>query len=243
MRTYVAVDGGMSDNLRPMLYGARYEAVIADRAGATAETLATIAGMHCESGDVLVRDTELAGPSFGDVLVTPATGAYGYAMAEQLQRRAPAPGDLLPRRRRQGRGPPRDLGRPARRGTSDGRDGERRHPRQGDRRRRPSDAARGARRRWPRRSPGGGPEVSRRAELEGGGLRRDPGGSSEIVVELIGGIDPALDYVSRARCGRASTWSRPTSSCWRSTATSWWRPRARADAQLRFEAAVAGASP
>jgi diaminopimelate decarboxylase len=81
VRTYVAVDGGMSDNLRPMLYGAHYEAVIADRAGETPETLATIAGMHCESGDVLVRDAELAAPRVGDVLVTPATGAYGYAMA------------------------------------------------------------------------------------------------------------------------------------------------------------------
>jgi diaminopimelate decarboxylase len=81
VRTYVAVDGGMSDNLRPMLYGAHYEAVIADRAGETPEALATIAGMHCESGDVLVRDTELAAPRVGDVLVTPATGAYGYAMA------------------------------------------------------------------------------------------------------------------------------------------------------------------
>ena len=81
VRTYVAVDGGMSDNLRPMLYGARYEAVIADRAGETPDILATIAGMHCESGDVLVRDTELADPRVGDVLVTPATGAYGYAMA------------------------------------------------------------------------------------------------------------------------------------------------------------------
>jgi diaminopimelate decarboxylase len=81
VRTYVAVDGGMSDNLRPMLYGSRYEAVIADRAAEAPETLVTIAGMHCESGDVLVRDTELATPRVGDVLVTPATGAYGYAMA------------------------------------------------------------------------------------------------------------------------------------------------------------------
>ena len=81
VRTYVAVDGGMSDNLRPMLYGSRYEAVIADRAGETPDTLATIAGKHCESGDVLIRDTELASPRVGDVLVTPATGAYGYAMA------------------------------------------------------------------------------------------------------------------------------------------------------------------
>jgi diaminopimelate decarboxylase len=81
VRTYVAVDGGMSDNLRPMLYGSRYEALIADRAAAPAETLVTVAGMHCESGDVIVRDTMLAEPAVGDVLVTPATGAYGYAMA------------------------------------------------------------------------------------------------------------------------------------------------------------------
>jgi diaminopimelate decarboxylase len=81
IRTYVAVDGGMSDNLRPMLYGSRYEALIADRAGAVPDTSATIAGMHCESGDVIVRDAMLAAPAVGDVLVTPATGAYGHAMA------------------------------------------------------------------------------------------------------------------------------------------------------------------
>ena len=81
VRTYVAVDGGMSDNLRPMLYGSRYEAAIADRAGAAADTTVTIAGMHCESGDVIVREATLAAPRAGDVLVTPATGAYGYAMA------------------------------------------------------------------------------------------------------------------------------------------------------------------
>lgn len=81
IRTYVAVDGGMSDNLRPMLYGSRYEALVADRAAADPETLVTIAGMHCESGDVLVRDALLADPAVGDVVVTPATGAYGHAMA------------------------------------------------------------------------------------------------------------------------------------------------------------------
>jgi diaminopimelate decarboxylase len=79
VRTYVAVDGGMSDNLRPMLYGARYEAEIADRFGGG--ELCTIAGMHCESGDVLVRDVELNDPRVGDVLVIPATGAYSHAMA------------------------------------------------------------------------------------------------------------------------------------------------------------------
>jgi diaminopimelate decarboxylase len=79
VRTYVAVDGGMSDNLRPMLYGARYEAEIADRFGGG--RLCTIAGMHCESGDILVRDVELNDPRVGDVLVIPATGAYSHAMA------------------------------------------------------------------------------------------------------------------------------------------------------------------
>src|SRR4051794_17560275 len=81
VRTYVAVDGGMSDNLRPMLYGARYDAVIADRPGAPPAQEATIAGMHCESGDLLIKQVELPEPRIGDVLVTPATGAYGYAMA------------------------------------------------------------------------------------------------------------------------------------------------------------------
>jgi diaminopimelate decarboxylase len=81
IRTYLAVDGGMSDNLRPMLYGSRYEALIADRILAEPDTLATVAGMHCESGDVIVRDAMLAAPAVGDVLVTPATGAYGHAMA------------------------------------------------------------------------------------------------------------------------------------------------------------------
>jgi diaminopimelate decarboxylase len=81
VRTYLSVDGGMSDNLRPMLYGSRYEAVIANRAAAAPDTLATVAGMHCESGDILITDVLLAGPGPGDLLVTPATGAYGYAMA------------------------------------------------------------------------------------------------------------------------------------------------------------------
>ncbi|MFN8159916.1 MAG: diaminopimelate decarboxylase [Solirubrobacterales bacterium] len=81
VRTYVAVDGGMSDNLRPMLYGSRYEALIADRAADPARTAATIAGMHCESGDVIVRDASLASPAVGDVLAVAATGAYGHAMA------------------------------------------------------------------------------------------------------------------------------------------------------------------
>ena len=81
--TYVAVDGGMSDNLRPMLYGSVYEAVIADRVDGPerAGELCRVAGKHCESGDVLIHDVHLPEPRAGDVLVTPATGAYGHAMA------------------------------------------------------------------------------------------------------------------------------------------------------------------
>jgi diaminopimelate decarboxylase len=76
---WVAVDGGMSDNLRPMLYGAAYEAHVADRMhGANS---CALAGKHCESGDVIVREALLDDPKPGDVIVTPATGAYGYAMA------------------------------------------------------------------------------------------------------------------------------------------------------------------
>ncbi len=77
--TWVAVDGGMSDNLRPMLYGARYEAVVADRVGPG--TACHLVGKHCESSDVIVRDAELRDPRVGDVVVTPATGAYGFSMA------------------------------------------------------------------------------------------------------------------------------------------------------------------
>jgi diaminopimelate decarboxylase len=77
--TWVSVDGGMSDNLRPMLYGARYVADVADRPGGT--TRVHLTGKHCESGDVLIRDAMLDDPRPGDVVVTPATGAYGHAMA------------------------------------------------------------------------------------------------------------------------------------------------------------------
>jgi diaminopimelate decarboxylase len=81
VRTYVAVDGGMSDNIRPMLYGARYEAAIADRPDAPVTSVCTVAGMHCESGDLLIKEVALPSPQVGDVLVTPATGAYGYSHA------------------------------------------------------------------------------------------------------------------------------------------------------------------
>jgi diaminopimelate decarboxylase len=77
---FVAVDGGMSDNLRPMLYGAVYEADLAGRVGERG-TPYTVVGKHCESGDVLIRGASLPDPAIGDVLVMPVTGAYGHAMA------------------------------------------------------------------------------------------------------------------------------------------------------------------
>jgi len=79
--TWVAVDGGMSDNLRPMLYGSKYEVAIASRMSASGGELCQLAGKHCESGDVIARDVLLDDPQPGEIVVTPATGAYGYAMS------------------------------------------------------------------------------------------------------------------------------------------------------------------
>jgi diaminopimelate decarboxylase len=79
--TYVAVDGGMSDNPRPQLYAARYEALLANRAAEPAAGAFRIAGKHCESGDVLIDRVELPEPRRGDLLAVPATGAYTLAMA------------------------------------------------------------------------------------------------------------------------------------------------------------------
>jgi diaminopimelate decarboxylase len=88
VRTYVSVDGGMSDNLRPALYGARYTFAPAG-AGAPAEGehVVTIAGKHCESGDVLAHDVALPGAvAEGELLAVAATGAYGHAMANNYNR-------------------------------------------------------------------------------------------------------------------------------------------------------------
>ena len=82
IRTYVSVDGGMSDNPRPVLYGSGYEAFLPRATDAERPVTATIVGKHCESGDVLVRDAHLpADVAVGDVLATPVTGAYGHSMA------------------------------------------------------------------------------------------------------------------------------------------------------------------
>jgi diaminopimelate decarboxylase len=79
--TWVAVDGGISDNPRPQLYGARYTAVVATRVEDAPTAAYSVAGKHCESGDVLIDRVELAEPARGDVLAVPATGAYTLAMA------------------------------------------------------------------------------------------------------------------------------------------------------------------
>jgi len=80
-RTWAAVDGGMSDNPRPQLYEARYTALSASRADETPDETVSVAGMHCESGDVLIDDVLLPAPRRGDLLAVPATGAYTLAMS------------------------------------------------------------------------------------------------------------------------------------------------------------------
>ncbi len=79
--TWVAVDGGMSDNLRPMLYGAQYDALIADRPLSQGTERCHLVGKHCESGDVIIENARLPDPVAGDVVAVPVTGAYGYALA------------------------------------------------------------------------------------------------------------------------------------------------------------------
>lgn len=85
--THVSVDGGMSDNIRPALYGSRYTVAMASRAGDQAPRPVTVVGRHCESGDVLARDVPLPGDvRRGDLLAVAATGAYEYAMAGNYNR-------------------------------------------------------------------------------------------------------------------------------------------------------------
>jgi len=86
VKTYISVDGGMSDNLRPMLYKAVYEALLANKAGSKKTEKVTIAGKHCESGDILVKNAQIPLPEVGDIVCTPATGAYGYVMANNYNK-------------------------------------------------------------------------------------------------------------------------------------------------------------
>jgi diaminopimelate decarboxylase len=81
-RRYISVDGGMSENIRPALYSAEYTAVLANRTSTQSALSSRLVGKHCETGDILIRDIALAGEiAPGDLLATPATGAYGRSMA------------------------------------------------------------------------------------------------------------------------------------------------------------------
>ncbi len=80
-RTYVAVDGGMADNIRPATYGARYTALLANRVSEPADATVAIAGRYCESGDVLIQQARLPMPRVGDLVAVPGSGAYQMAMA------------------------------------------------------------------------------------------------------------------------------------------------------------------
>jgi diaminopimelate decarboxylase len=86
IRTYVAVDGGMSDNIRTSLYDAHYEALLANKADQPREMVATVAGKHCESGDIVVNDAPLQCPEVGDVLAVCATGAYCQSMSSNYNK-------------------------------------------------------------------------------------------------------------------------------------------------------------
>lgn len=86
VRKYVAVDGGMSDNIRPALYDAKYEAILANRALDKHDEVVSIAGKCCESGDMLIWDLPLPDPGTQDILAVFCTGAYGYAMANNYNR-------------------------------------------------------------------------------------------------------------------------------------------------------------
>lgn len=86
IRSYLSVDGGMGDNIRPALYEAKYEAVLANNPSAPSDQVVRVAGKYCESGDVLVWEQALPQTKPGDVLAVLATGAYGYSMASNYNR-------------------------------------------------------------------------------------------------------------------------------------------------------------
>ncbi len=92
--TWVSVDGGTSDNPRPQLYGARYTALAATRADEPATETVSVAGLHCESGDVVIDDVSLPPPRVGDLLAVPATGAYTLAMSSNYNA-TPRPAAVL----------------------------------------------------------------------------------------------------------------------------------------------------
>jgi diaminopimelate decarboxylase len=94
IRTYIAVDGGMSDNPRPITYQSVYRAVVANKMSAPITQTVTVAGKHCESGDIVIKNTTLPTTNPGDILVVMATGAYNYSMASNYNR-LPRPAAVL----------------------------------------------------------------------------------------------------------------------------------------------------
>lgn len=86
IRTFVAVDGGMGDNIRPALYGAKYNAFLANKANAEISEVVTLVGKYCESGDKLIEDLPLGEAVAGDIVAMTTTGAYGYSMASNYNR-------------------------------------------------------------------------------------------------------------------------------------------------------------
>ncbi len=86
VRTYVSVDGGMTDNIRPALYNAKYDAVVANKMNKPIEKTVSIAGKCCESGDMLIWDIDVPEIESGDILAVRSTGAYGYSMASHYNR-------------------------------------------------------------------------------------------------------------------------------------------------------------
>ncbi|BDU50182.1 diaminopimelate decarboxylase [Haliovirga abyssi] len=94
IRKYIAINGGMGDNIRPALYGSKYDAVIANRMNGKEEELVTVAGKCCETGDIILKDIKLNEPKSGDVLAVFTTGAYNYTMASNYNR-LPIPGVML----------------------------------------------------------------------------------------------------------------------------------------------------
>lgn len=91
VRTYVSVDGGMTDNIRPALYGAKYEMAIANKIDEKVNTRVAIAGKCCESGDIFIEDICIQKPEIGDILAVFSTGAYGFSMSSNYNKNPKAP--------------------------------------------------------------------------------------------------------------------------------------------------------
>ena len=239
VRTYLSVDGGMSDNLRPMLYGSRYEAVVANRAAAAPDTLATVAGMHCESGDILITDVLLADPAPGRRAGDAGHRRLRLRDGQQLQRRA--------RARRSS-----SAGTETRGWSCVARPGTTWWPAMSTEVARIGLLGLGTvgsafRELVSERAEAIAAASGRRPEIVGV-LRSTEGDfdrileSSEIVVELIGGTDPARDYVLRAlRAGRHVVTANKQLIA--QFGDELFDAARDAGVELRFEAAVAGVVP